>query len=226
MKLLPLFLLFIVVSCKKNDPVACVNPLDEEYEVNDTVIFLANCSENGFAYSWDFGDGTESEEKNPEHVYSIAGNYEVELQVFSKKNKSFTSDFKTVLVKDRPDSVVITSIILSSFPQFNLGGGDWDFQGLPDIRFQIVDGSVTYLDGVEVGQDQNFDQSYTYYTDFPFTLPYSANYYVNVLDEDGATDELMSVINFNPSLYSLYDETSVQIVDGDCTITLNLQWTY
>jgi len=108
-----------------------------------------------------------------------------------------------------------------SSPRINLA-----LKGLPDIRFQIVDGSVTYLDGVEVGQDQLFNQSYTYYNDFPVTLPYSSDYLINVLDEDGATDELVSVITFNPLLYSLEEESSVKIVEEDCEITLNLQWVY
>jgi len=211
--LLPLFLFY---SCKKNGPIACVSSMDEKYEVDDKVTFLANCSENGFRYYWDFGDGNNSEEKNPEHFYTSSGTYTVELKVYSKNNKSFKSDFKTVTVKDRPVSVVITSIVLSSFPELNWNGGLWDIQGLPDIRFQIVDGATTYLDGSEVAQD----------ADFPITLPYSSNYFINVLDEDVVTDELVSVINFNPSSYSLDEESSVIIIDGDCILILKLQWVY
>jgi len=215
-----------LASCKKNEPVACISSMDEKFEVDDEVTFLANCSENGFGYNWDFGDGNTSEEKNPKHTFVTAGNYDVELKVYSKKNRSFESDFKTVTIKERPTSVTITSIVLSSFPELNWSGQLWDFQGLPDIRFQIVDGTIIYLDGLETGQDQIFNQSYTYYSDFPITLPYSSSYYINVLDEDGATDELVSVVNFNPSLYSLDENTSVTIIEEDCRITLNLQWTY
>jgi hypothetical protein len=200
--------------------------MEEKYEVDDKVTFLANCSENGFRCYWDFGDGDNSEEKNPEHFYTSSGTYTVELKVYSKNNKSFKSDFKTVTVKDRPVSVVINSIVLSSFPELNWNGGLWDVQGLPDIRFQIVDGTTTYMDGVEIGQDQEFSQPYVYYNDFPVTLPYSSNYLINVLDDDGGSDELMSVVNFNPLLYSLDEESSVTIIDGDCTLILKLQWGY
>ena len=207
MKYLPLLLLLLLFdSCKKNDPIACISSMDEKYEVDDKVTFLANCSENGFGFYWDFGDGNNSEEKNPEHFYTSSGIYPVELKVYSKNNKSFESDFKTVTVKDRPVSVVITSVVLSNFSEFNWLGDYWDIQGLPDVRFQIVDGVTTYLDGAEIAQDADFNLSYTYYGDFPITLPYNSNYFINILDQDGTTDELISVLNFNPALYSLDEE--------------------
>lgn len=41
---------------------------------------FSNKSTNGLSYSWDFGDGTTSEEKNPVHVYAQAGSYTVTLR--------------------------------------------------------------------------------------------------------------------------------------------------
>ena len=221
-----LFVLFLFCSCEKNEPIACISSMDEKYEVEDKVAFVANCSENDFGYYWDFGDGNISEDKNPEHIYTSSGTYAVELKVYSKNNKSFESDYKTITVKDLPLSVTITSIVLSSFPELNWSGDLWDIQGLPDVKFQIVDGTITYLDGIEVGQNQLFNQSYVYYNDFPVELPFNSDYLLNVLDEDGITDELISVLNFNPALYSLDEEASVTINDGDCTLILKLQWVY
>jgi len=221
-----LFVLFLFCSCEKNEPIACISSMDEKYEVDDKVAFVANCSENDFGYYWDFGDGNNSEDKNPEHIYTSSGIYTVELKVYSKNNKSFESDYKTIIVKDLPLSVAITSIVLSSFPELNWNGDLWDIQGLPDVRFQIVDGTTTYLDGIEVGQNQLFNQSYVYYNDFPVELPFNSDYLLNVLDEDGVTDELISVLNFNPALYSLDEEASATIIDGDCALILKLQWVY
>ena len=227
MKYLSLLLVILLFdSCKKDEPVACISSMDEKYEEDDKVTFLANCSENGFRYYWDFGDGNNSEEKNPEHFYTSSGTYTVELKVYSKNNKSFKSDFKIVTVKDRPVSVVITAIVLSSFPELNWSGNLWDFQGLPDVRFQIVDGITIHLDGLETGQDQLFSQYYVYYNDFPITLPYSSSYLINVIDDDGGSDELMSVVNFNPLLYSLDEASSVAIIVGECTLILKLDWVY
>lgn len=224
--LILLLLLLSFYSCKKNETIACIASMAQKYEVNDKVTFLANCSESGFRYYWDFGDGSSSEEKNPEHFYTSSGIYTVELKVYSKNNKSFESDFKTITIKDRPVSVVITSIVLSDFSEFNWFGDYWDFQGLPDIRFQILDGLVTYLDGAEVAQDADFNLSYTYYNDFPTVLPHGSRYFISVIDEDGVTDELISILNFNSASYSLDEASSVTITDGDCTLILKLDWVY
>ena len=77
-----------------------------------------------------------------------SGTYTVELKVYSKNNKSFESDFKTVIVKDLP--CISCNNLNCSCPLFqnlNWLENSWDVGGLPDIRFQIVDGTTTYLDG-------------------------------------------------------------------------------
>ncbi len=38
-------------------------------------------SENATGWNWDFGDGTNSTQQNPEHTYSAAGYYRVTLTV-------------------------------------------------------------------------------------------------------------------------------------------------
>jgi len=47
----------------------------------DQVQFKNLSSGNAKTYLWDFGDGTQSTEENPKHVYSSAGNYSVKLTV-------------------------------------------------------------------------------------------------------------------------------------------------
>jgi len=42
-------------------------------------------SENAAERKWDFGDGSGSDEQNPAHIYSAAGNYTVSLTVSNKK---------------------------------------------------------------------------------------------------------------------------------------------
>ena len=46
---------------------------------NDELVFT-NTSENAYYFLWDFGDGTSSEQKNPTHIYSQPGTYEVILR--------------------------------------------------------------------------------------------------------------------------------------------------
>ena len=42
---------------------------------------IDNQSVNGESFVWDFGDGTTSEEENPEHDYTASGNYTIKLTV-------------------------------------------------------------------------------------------------------------------------------------------------
>ncbi|MCP4459084.1 MAG: PKD domain-containing protein [Cytophagales bacterium] len=53
-----------------------------------TVLFTNLSNESGAAltYQWDFGDGQQSIEKNPEHFYELSGNYEVTLTAMTASN--------------------------------------------------------------------------------------------------------------------------------------------
>ena len=59
--------------------------------VNDQAVLFDNQSDNGIYpldgnnYLWDFGDGTGSEEKSPQHMYKRDGNYDVTLNVWTDK---------------------------------------------------------------------------------------------------------------------------------------------
>jgi len=57
-----------------------VNPTANFTYINSTLdVDFTNTSQNGFSYSWDFGDGTSSIEENPTHVYATMGSYDVIL---------------------------------------------------------------------------------------------------------------------------------------------------
>lgn len=53
------------------------------FEVYKLGVKFDNNTSNASRYEWDFGDGTTSAEKNPEHVYQQAGDYLVKLKVFN-----------------------------------------------------------------------------------------------------------------------------------------------
>lgn len=57
-----------------------------------------NYTRNASRYEWDFGDGTKSTEKNPEHVYQQAGDYRVTLKAFNGIGAHETS--QTVCISD------------------------------------------------------------------------------------------------------------------------------
>lgn len=61
-------------------PVAAFD-IDTEKRIEDKSISFDNESKNAIHYRWDFGDGTQSTEENPEHAFSKHGNYILTLWV-------------------------------------------------------------------------------------------------------------------------------------------------
>lgn len=57
--------------------------VDFTFTTSGTTVKFQNLSENvpGVKYSWNFGDGNTSCDKNPVHKYSCSGNYSVSLEV-------------------------------------------------------------------------------------------------------------------------------------------------
>jgi len=52
-----------------------------EYDVNQNSYTFTNLSENADTYLWNFGDGTESSESDPIHIYSEDGDYNISLWI-------------------------------------------------------------------------------------------------------------------------------------------------
>jgi len=110
-----LFLLFGVVSlvalssCKKEDddddgdtnttkPVASF-----QFEVSGTnflEVIFTNYSQNATSYSWDFGDGNTSTDKDPVHEYAATGTFNVKL---TATNSNGSSDFAADIIVTDPN---------------------------------------------------------------------------------------------------------------------------
>jgi PKD repeat protein len=72
---------------------------------------FTDLSENATAWSWDFGDGTTSDQQNPAHIYSTAGDYNVKLTATNTAGTD--SETKKGYIKVRIASTVkLTSITL------------------------------------------------------------------------------------------------------------------
>lgn len=70
---------------KHNNPVASffAYPVPEKHPLHFK--FLDKSTGNPITWKWDFGDGTRSTDRNPEHKYSNAGKYTVTLEVHNEK---------------------------------------------------------------------------------------------------------------------------------------------
>ncbi|MBA7549747.1 hypothetical protein ES705_42242 [subsurface metagenome] len=86
-------------SCVSNDEIIVTfNTLptaEFTTDIDNLTVTFSNTSENASSYLWDFGDGNTSTETNPEHTYTNAGNYQVELTSTSD-NCGNATDIQTI----------------------------------------------------------------------------------------------------------------------------------
>lgn len=69
----------INIDITREVKVVDLNNLRFDYTIQKKTIELINQSENFETYTWNFGDGSISNEINPNHEYSVSGNYTVSL---------------------------------------------------------------------------------------------------------------------------------------------------
>lgn len=84
-------------------PLAAFEPAEPYGCAPFTTTFL-NQSEQGAFYVWDFGDGTTSVEKDPQHTFTDPGTYEVQLVVTDAFSCSNDTTILNILVNPHPDA--------------------------------------------------------------------------------------------------------------------------
>ncbi|MFM7399442.1 MAG: PKD domain-containing protein, partial [Bacteroidota bacterium] len=115
-------------------------------------VIFTNSSQNGGTYSWDFGDGSTSQEENPTHTYAGTGTYTVVLTAY---NECGTNTFTQVItIEGSAPLVSFTSDIQKGCAgvtvQFkDLSAGDptawqWTFEGGNPATSSEQNPSVTY----------------------------------------------------------------------------------
>ena len=108
-----LLILIAIVSCKKEkynfeDLPPTVKSFftitNTELNINEPIHFV-NGSESADSYTWDFGDGTTSTEKEPEKTYANPGNYTVKLKAVGKGG---TGNYAVDIAIIDPNAVIDT----------------------------------------------------------------------------------------------------------------------
>lgn len=149
----------------------------DEIIVGEQIKFY-NFSQNAESFNWDFGDGTSSEEYDPNHTFTETGSFIVTLTAISSNGNISTyqlevivveTTFLAVVVKEKDEGYFISGIKVSIYNSYN----DW----LNEVR-PAAEG-ITDPDG---------------YIEFNFLGPY--NYYISVSGE-GHNNRTLGLYDIN-----------------------------
>ena len=108
----PLLGLMLLAGCNKQ-PVAKIDASKTSAKVGEAIQFT-NDTENGETFEWEFGDGTESDEREPSKTYTKAGNYNVEMTAYSKKEKKKDSDDIDIVITERNNAAFVGTHAMTS----------------------------------------------------------------------------------------------------------------
>ena len=148
-----------------------------------TISFSGSGEDDGSisSYHWDFGEGSISTKKNPQHTFTEYGTYTVELTVTDNLGKSDTDSF-TVKIKNRFDltgkivndyseTVDVDYIIYSSGDWYDLGGTVFDIgPGEKDSFTLDVKGGISSYTLI-VGWFYPYTDTQVDRVDYDFTNP-------------------------------------------------------
>lgn len=115
----------ILSSCQK-EPVANISADKTEVEVNESVMFT-NTTTDGVTYNWDYGDGTNSTDKEPVNSWSTAGTYNVKMTASSKNGKKTDEATISIKVNDLNAKYLGTYTVSEIWSSQTCGGGQQNY---------------------------------------------------------------------------------------------------
>ena len=102
-----------------------------EYPHPNEFIYFFDASTNAEAWSWDFGDGTTSHERNPVHVYASEGIYDVTLTVYGSGGRTDRCTKRVAVYENWPPiAIAHPEQYAGNNPTVHFDGSDsWDPDG-------------------------------------------------------------------------------------------------
>lgn len=179
-------------------------------------VHFTNTSEDATYYSWNFGDGTTSSEKNPIHKYSGKGVYNVVLTAKSNgKTDTYTKNITVVA----PTNCYITGIVYEKIPKNN---------EYYNIRFTddyvLFETLYWYTDWVMLS---SANIPYKYMLKSKKQIDFSVSEYVMRLYQNGSTSgtgtQKAKWIIYPSNIKSKYAESTTGTA-SNAKVTLLLEW--
>ncbi|MFZ2498125.1 TIGR04279 domain-containing protein [Methanosarcina sp.] len=167
---------------------------------------FTDLSENEAGRIWDFGDGTNSTEQNPEHTYSAAGNYTVNLT--STNENGISSKLSTITVLEQEQSAVL--IPLANFSSSVTAGYSPLTVRFTDLSENATGWDWNFGDGTN-STEQNPEHTYSAAGNYTVTLMASNT------NGTASTLAAINVLNVTgPYAYAYitnYHNSTVSIID-------------
>lgn len=195
-------------------------------------VAFINESENVDSYSWNFGDGASSVEKNPKHIFTTGGLFKVALTVYAQGKQMEV--FKNIEVKDAYTKCSLKGFMIDQLPMSKSNGDPWDNGSDPDLLFQLrYKGMSTLLFSTGPYNNINFSTLPFQPTISAFNFPsITSEYEFLVFDDDSPSmPELMGGYSFDMRLATTvskhYPDTMLLYNEGNNTkLRLLLEWGY
>jgi PGF-pre-PGF domain-containing protein len=171
-------------------------------------------STDATSWTWSFGDGSTSTEKNPKHTYSEAGNFNVVLTVNNEKGSN--SKTQKVIVQSEPAPEKIRPV--ANFNADTMSGPAPLSVQFTDISQNANEWNWDFGDGA-TSTEQNPD--YTYFSAGSYTVVLTVNnengsssktLNINV-EEEPDQEETLPVADFDADTTSGYAPLDVQFTD-------------
>ena len=112
-----------------------------QFEVNPKLVYLPdqvistyNTSQNAVSWIWDFGDGTSSTEKEPQHLYKKLGTYDIKQVAYSENGCVDSLTLKAYIQVEGLGSIEFPN----AFTPDMTGPGDGKYAGLTGNRINDI----------------------------------------------------------------------------------------
>lgn len=140
-------------SCSEDEDTGELNPdvkfffAKDNYKYGTEIEFSNLSKENGSTFEsfmWDFGDGNTSEEENPTHSYSEAGEFKVKLTITDAEGNEYSDSEKITVL---PDVSSWVPDVVTFYPK------SWQNAELPVIvYFAVRNANFEVVDYTEDGK--------------------------------------------------------------------------
>ncbi len=158
--------------------------------VADLEVSFTGTTANAVSYSWDFGDGTTSDEENPTHTYpSTGGNYNVTLTVTSDRGCTGSATTTVMVVNSTKDVEGLSALKVFPNPFQSSTTVEFNLKNSMELQVQILDMTGKLVNQFNQEYQAGFNQIAVDGSDLNAGV-----YFLRLLSNDGQKAVKISVV--------------------------------